>query len=576
MSKQPPDYSQILQLQKTDPARSQELWQKLNAKEQLQAVLSAPDAKQKLELILLAKDSAALTQALNGNNFMRLVMDIGPEDSVELISMSSDEQLTHLLDLTGWDQEDFSPERYEAWLPLLLEAGPEKMVDWLKSTDMEVLALLGQHWFSVVKYIPSQEQQEPPDDLPEFTLDGVYFLEFRNPKLAAIVAQVLVVLKSELPQRYLDMIEAMRWEISSELNEFARRWRQGRLLDNGFPLRENALNLWALPKPEEYNWQNMPPKYASMHEDYPQGGYWQDLLPQDELLPQVITRLSRQDLEQLNQEMAYIANCGIVALNANPADARITWQAGREALSLVNLGLSILSEQDPVQAGAIITRMPLDALARHGAQAIRKLNNQAWTLMQEGWMKDLPTGLNLLDAPLDHWLAGILFKLPRYYDKGNKPEYRGFFTIGEINEAQEHLDEAVFWGKLMFELLGWQRLDMLAMLTAPAWPQDPAERKLSHILGTWLARRSLNLAPELAPLPQSQLKPAILALQKGFSGQWASQALASSKSLQNQRESALAGKLLSQAIQNLSNQLRYVNIEAEIDPAFITGLIIAQ
>ncbi len=558
------------------PPAAHTSWLALSATEKIKTVLHTADAKDKLKLILQDNDSHALTQALSCDNFARLVFDLGAEDATELIEMSSDEQLTHLLDLAGWDAEEFSPARYEAWLPMLLEAGPEKMVDWLQSTDMEVLTLLGRHWFSTYKYVPSQDMQEPPDDLPEFTLDGVYFLEFNNPNLSAVVAQVLVVLKSELPGRYLDLMEAMRWEVESELLEYARRWRQGRLQDQGFPLREEALALWALPRPEEHRWQDLPPKYSSLAAGAGQEGYWRNWLPEDQLLPQSVHGLSRQDLEALTQEMAYIANCGIVGLNADPSDSRLTWQAGREALAMVNLGLSVLSAGDKANAAAMVTRLSLAALARHGASAVRALNNKAWTLMQEGWMKDLPAGLNLLDAPLDHWLAGLLFKLPRYYDEGQKPEYRPFMSVAEINQADHMLDQAAFWGRLMFELLAWNRLDFLALITGPAWPLDPGERKLSQVLGTWLARRALKLSPELAPIPQEHLRAAIAALQEGFKGQWLSQALASGHGLADRQEASLASRLLSETIENLRRQLGHVNLRAELNPAFIGGFIIAS
>jgi PAS domain-containing protein len=500
-------------------------------------------------------------------------MDLGPEDAVEIIELSSSEQLTHLFDLTAWDKEEFSPQRCEAWLPILLEAGPDKMAGWLHNLDMEALTLLGRHWFETVKFVASQEYQEPPEDLPEFTLDGIYFLEFHNPDMAALAAQTLVVLKSELPERYSAFMEAMRWEIDSELMEYARRWRQGRLQDQGFPLREDALALWALPRADEYNWRDKPVKYqASRRASASQDEYWRHILPDHELLPLSLADMAPEDLDSLKQELTYIANSGAVALNVDLSDAGAVVQAARESLSLVNLGLSILSQGDPSQARQILIRLNLDSLARHGAKAVRGLNKKAWRIMKNGWMKDLPTQLNLLDAPLDHWLAGLLFTLPRCYDQGNKPEYRAFVSLADISLADRRLDLINFCNKLMFELLGWTRLEVLAMLTAPAWPEDPDERKLSHLLGTWLARRALGL-PGLQPLPANRLGRALKALQQGFQSSLAQEIMDSVYGLHNADSQAMAKELLDMMLLKLKQNL---GRQRSSDPMFTTGLIIAK
>jgi hypothetical protein len=563
----------ILKMQKIDPAEASLIWNQLNIDQQRQVVLAAHEPKQKLELILLATDSGALLRSIYPNYFVRLVMDLGPDDAVELIELSGREQLTHLFDLTAWDREEFSPQRYEMWLPILLEAGPDKMAAWLHDLDMEALALLGRHWFETVKFVSSQEYQEPPDDLPEFTLDGIYFLEFHNPDTAALVAQILVVLKSELPERYNAFMEAMRWEIDSELMEYARRWRQGRLQDQGFPLRAEALALWALPRADEYNWQDKPVKYqASDRASGFQDEYWLRLLPDHELLSISLADMSSADLDSLKQELTYIANSGVVALNADVGNAGAVTQAARESLSLVNLGLSILSQGDQSRARQILIRLNLDSLARHGAEAIRGLNKKAWQIMKNGWMKDLPTQLNLLDAPLDHWLAGLLFTLPRCYDQGKKPEYRPFVSLADINRANRYLDLINFCHNLMFELLGWTRLEVLAMLTAPAWPEDPDERKLSHLLGTWLARRALRL-PGLQPLPANRLGQALKALQQGFQGSLTQEIVDSVRGLDNAASRTMAKELLDMMLFKLKQDL---NLLRSAEPMFTTGLIIAR
>ena len=566
----------ILQLEKKDPAQAEEFWQGLNPAQRLQGVLNTADAKDKLRLILMARDSQALTRELSNDNFVRLALDIGPEDAVELIDMSSDEQLTHLLDLTGWERELLNPARYEAWLPIILEAGPQKVEDWLQSTDLETLTLLSRHWFDIYKYIPSQEQQEPPDDLPEFTMDGVYWLDFHDKDTAAIIAQVLVVLKSELPDLYARLMEAGRWEYDSELEEFARRWRQGRLQDQGFPTRAEALSLWATPKPGEERWQNLPDKYPTAA-DYQPGGLssWNSLLSGNELLPQSAYRLEQASLDNLSLEMAFIANCGVVALEADPADMKATRQAALEGLSLVNLGLSILSQDDPGLAQTILKRLSLTVIARQGARAIRRLNQRAWKLVHEGWLKGLPIGFNILDPPYDHWLAGLLFKLPRYYNQAKGPEYRAFLDRDELRQAEYHLTQVEFWGRIIHEFLNWSRVEMLAMLTVPGWPEDPMERKLSQLLATWLARQAMGL-PGLQPLSQQQVPLAIKKLQQGLSDGSLSAQVLRSVAILPQDEASMARTLLERALADLTREIINIKVGDDLNPELVVSLVVEQ
>ena len=198
--KQPPapgrDPQAWLELEKKDPQRAEALWQGISFKERLRIVLAAAGPKRE-RLITLARDSRELVQGLSPDEFTRTVMELGPEDAGTLMGLCTAEQITYLLDLTGWVNERFAPTRYQLWLPLLMDAGPQQLGLWLDAADLEVLSLLFAHWFKVVKYLPSQDEQEPPDDLPGFTLDGVYHIDFHDQKKAGFVAQVLVYLKSE-------------------------------------------------------------------------------------------------------------------------------------------------------------------------------------------------------------------------------------------------------------------------------------------------------------------------------------------------------------------------------------------
>ncbi|MCF8066240.1 MAG: DUF6178 family protein [Desulfarculaceae bacterium] len=564
----------ILKLAKHDPRRAEALWHGLSRDDRLRTVLTARGIERE-RLIILAADSRELTQALAPDEFAATVLEVGPEDAGALIELCSDEQLTYLLDLTGWQRESFSPERYQVWLPMILEAGANRLQRWLANTDLEVLALLLRHWVRIVKFLPSQEQQEPPDDLPEFTIDGVYFLEFVDPKVHGFVAQVLVLLKSELPDLYYKTLEASLWEQTAELQEYASRWRDGRLADHGFPTRLEALELWSSPAPGETNWQKLPPKVASSRTTTARSDRISSLLPEREFLPALAGEMGGDAGDILRAEMAYIASCGVAALEADPAHPEEVERAARESLGMVNLGLGVLAQGDAAKARDIVTRLSLAALARHGSAAVRGLNRRAWVLAREGWLSKMPTGLHILEPPLDRWMAGLLYARPRCYDPslGKDREYRAFVGQADLEAADDALAQAGFWGTLLLELLALDPQEIRGLYEANVLPADITEIKLSHILGTWLARREMGLEG-LAPIPAERLPEAVTALQIALKGGLEEELAESLRALPDPAQASLAGRSLRGVLHRLSQELAGLNPQGELDPRFIAGLVV--
>ncbi|MCB2225270.1 MAG: hypothetical protein KQH53_01240 [Desulfarculaceae bacterium] len=566
---------EILELEKRDPRQAEALWHGLSEEERLRTVLNTRGLERE-KLIILAQDSAALTQALPVDEFAATVLEVGPGDAGELIELCGDEQLAYLLDLTGWWQESFDPARYQVWLPLIMDAGTERLKRWLAAADLEVLALLLNSWIKVVKFLPSQEQQEPPDDLPEFTLDGLYFIEFINPKTKGFVAQILVLMKSEQPETYSSALEAVLWEGLTELDEYATRWRNGRMADHGFPSRLEALELWAEPAPGEAVWDKLSPKAGGGEPGAPRGDRMAGLLPEGESLPVAASRLSGEAADLLRSEVAYIASCGVAALEADPASPEEVARAAKESLGLVNLGLGVLSGGDEAKASQIVARLGLAALARQGAGAIRRLNKRAWELTSEGWLSKTPTGLHLLEPPLDRWLAGMLYPRPRCYDPtmDQGREYRAFLSLADLEAAGSALDQAEFWGVLLLDLMGIEPEAIKRLMEEALFPVDVTEIKLSHLIGTWLARREMDLEG-LAPIPLDRLGEAVRALQKGLAGELEKELAASLKALPDPGQAALAGRALRGLLSRLRDELGRLDPKAEVDPRFVAGLVLA-
>ena len=82
------------------------------------------------------------------------------------------------------------------------------------------------------------EEEDPQPENPGmafYTPDGRFLLEFAGSGEYATVRQLIEDLYAQDVFGAGRLIESIRWELPTELEETARRWRDGRLRDAGVP-----------------------------------------------------------------------------------------------------------------------------------------------------------------------------------------------------------------------------------------------------------------------------------------------------------------------------------------------------
>ena len=114
----------------------------LSLEEQSALVLSLEPGKFRQDLVLLSDRPDLLTQSLPPEDFALTVKEIGDQDALVLLELSSNEQLAYLLDLDLWVKTDLDMRQVGHWLEILMECGPKRFMRWTDSTDFEFLVLL--------------------------------------------------------------------------------------------------------------------------------------------------------------------------------------------------------------------------------------------------------------------------------------------------------------------------------------------------------------------------------------------------------------------------------------------------
>jgi hypothetical protein len=494
-------------LLREDPEQARELLDALPMEARVQAVLQR-SSKERMELILLSEQSEALTQALPAEEWWRTIKEVGEEDTLPLVAMSSDEQLTFLTDLEWWFRETLDPLLVIRWWTLFLEAGPEVMPRWFETADEELLVLSLSKFMEVYTTNPDDAGNEPWRAFRLFTLDDTYYLHFRDPNLAPHLEQVLRVLRDRFGDRYYTILDRARTLVPAEEEETAERLRRGRLLDHGFPEFEEAVAVYAflsLERRRELEKQAgarpeaevRPAAAAAPRYDLVKGE-----LPK--LLGSALAGIEDPAaLEEFRFEFARLANRVLVADAPELSSLEQLRAAVEKVNGYLEIGLEIWSEGNIDQAGRILQRQWLIHIFQAGYSEAIRLQRRAKRLEEEGWFRQVENPLDLLGEPAGPILRGLLRKRPLWYaGPGEKGEgrFREFQARSEMVEAERAIAESEMLGRIFFEALNLP-LDALLELGGRNLPA----LTWSAVLMTALVRGALHQRFAFAPLEAADL-----------------------------------------------------------------------
>jgi len=494
-------------LVREDSERARELLDALPMEARVQAVLQR-SGRERMELILLSEQGEALTRALPAEEWWRTIKEVGEEDALPLVAMSSNDQLTYLVDLEWWYREILDPLLVIRWWTLFLEAGPEVLPRWFEIADEELLVLSLGKFMEVFVVDPDDLGYEPWRSLRLFTLDNNYYLHFRDPNLAPHLEQVLRVLRDRFQERYYTILDRVRTLIPAEEEETAERLRRGRLLDHGFPEPDEARAIYAYLSPERM--RELEKKAEARHEV--EGRPPAAAAPRYDLVKGELPRLlglalagigDSAALEEFRFEFARLANRVLAADAAELSSLDQLRAAVEKASGYLEIGLEVWSGGNPASAGQLLQRQWLIHVFQAGySQAIR-LHRQARRLEEQGWFRQVENPLELLGEPEGPILQGLLRKRPLWYaGPGERGEgrFREFQARSEILEAERALAQAEGLGRIFFEALNLP-LDALLELGQHNLPT----LTWSAVLMTALVRGALHQRFAFAPLEAADL-----------------------------------------------------------------------
>lgn len=200
--------------------------------------------KKQLDAILNHPSPMKLVRSMAAPDLLLIIRELGAESSLELIEMMHHEQIQEIFDFELWTNDQLNPQACGHYFTILFEANPDRALAQIYHLDIELIGLM----VKMVADIYDMSLGEEPYDYPELyshTPDRRFLVCFHeqdhNKALCHMLHKFLERLYERHMQFAIQLLEHVRFELASGLEETSLRLRQNRLLDWGILPREERL-----------------------------------------------------------------------------------------------------------------------------------------------------------------------------------------------------------------------------------------------------------------------------------------------------------------------------------------------
>lgn len=441
--------------------------------------LALLSSKGKLDALLSAENAAALIRSVPAEDLYFAIVDVGLADAVEVVQLASPAQFRAFVDLGGWKKDSVDAGAVLAWLRAARGEDPAAFLRKLTGLDLEVLELVLRTHVIVhsLEENPDVNPQRPTLETPE----GKYLLEITAEDADfPIVREILSDLLAQNPFEAVRLLEAIRWEVPTELEEQAYQFRQARLGDLGFPPLEEAAALFSRVK--------LPPRPAVAP-----GLTGPERI---DYLDAALRGLTPQERDALQDELRYLVNSALVAEGAEPGDGRAIRGVSERARDYLALGLEYLSG-DPARAADVVRDTPSRRIFQVGFSLTLELKHRADRLAKSPLAR--VRGVWMVAAPELPGFEALRRKRPLRALKVEGAEPVPFRSLRELADANQLLDRVEAQLQLATALWGPTEKDADALLAN--WP---GELTFERVLTAAVAHALNDGTPSVAPLTAAQ------------------------------------------------------------------------
>lgn len=363
----PLDPERILDIARSDRGAATSALAELSLEEQVAVVCEAPIAR-RAELLNLVPFPENVIPRIPEAELCFTVKAIGLPDASWLLEYATPEQVVACVDLDGWTGLMPDREALDAWIDTLAETSTESFLRSVRALDPEVVVLYLRDRILAVQKPDEKEGWNPPEG--SRTLDGQFYVTARteDDDLAAITRMLGAIFEQDY-WTYFRMMQGAIWELDSANEEWALRWRSGRLEDMGFPPWDEAMNIYRFIEVDER--AAIPEGIRPLDVGEWRLPLWIPNLPAEadsrHLIFRTIPLLEDSERRSAFYAFVAIANKVAVADQMKLSDAEFAPRAIDKAAHCISAGLEHIASAHHIEAVEVIRRVPMERLFRVGA-----------------------------------------------------------------------------------------------------------------------------------------------------------------------------------------------------------------
>ena len=478
-------------------------------------ILALPP-KKALAKILEDPHPFALVHSFPEQDLYFLINDIGAADCLSLLSLASNKQWEHIVDLELWRKDRIDVKSSSRWLSLLFEADPERFTRWFLEEKLELIEF---YLFNSIEVRVKEHDQDPSDFGKGFlTLDNVYFFRILEPPVAGdqddftieqhklFISKLFEHLANLDNKQFQNVLLEATHLIPAETEEDCYHRRNVRLAEKGFLPFDEAIGVYQPISPRDLSKQR--PKFilstAEQTSLLPVSQYPIRMLTEDSHFTRALTAIEQPDvLTQIQGEFANLCNQIIVADHKTIREREELRDIVKKACGYISIGLERLAGDRtgirPDKSATLITRYPLSQIFKVGFGGALKLKWQAEKWLSQCWFAQKELRLTFWGEQWLGVLGGLLLKKPLYYDNYKTGVLYREFASREDIRTMENIFKQV---KAVDQLLSLLPIE----LERPSFYGFLTFKNL--MLTSW-ARHYLKL-------PEQRLKPLELGKFKSF------------------------------------------------------------
>lgn len=436
--------------------------------------------RRRADALLEEVDGRALVRSIPAEDVYATIVEVGLADSTEVVQLALPEQFRTFVDLAGWQKDRLDPLEVLRWLRAARGDDEQAFIEKLRHLDLEVLELVYK------KLAVLHDLEENPDVNPEGitmeTPEGRYLVEFTVDGVdEAALRRLTMDLMAHNPFELSRFLEAVRWELLSELEETAYRFRQARLEDLGFPSLDEALRVFAWLDPDQVR----------------TAGGATSALGQEGHVDSVgaaFRGLDEVERGNLESEVRGLVNRVLVAEGAEPGDPPALARASEHARDYLNLGLEHLTGGNPELAPQAVRDRTLLEIFQVGFSLTLRLKRRGERLGREDGARFGDTWLALDEEAAV--LQALSRKRPLKALKVPGAEPVPFRSKRELYEVEQLFERVRRQAAVLRGLLGSNVNETLAPFGTTL-----AELRPQRLFAAVVARAELDGVLEVAPVP---------------------------------------------------------------------------